>query len=236
MSALGDISLRQQELRSKLMGFRNRANRDNSGFGESKENFVPNSNIRVKKSSVDSMAKLLQNQLDSSLDQEKRDELARKEEKEELEKLRAEVKLRALEKERLAANNSKMERLQASQSKTKAQLDMAMEHINELTFEKSIIEQQLKEWKNKISIHTSNVKEMQIVRQREKDLLYRARKDREREVKILKEGFEAEKKAMLREKRDYEEKSEQAVSNMAAQMQRLQVMAMDKIAQLENEI
>ena len=97
--------------------------------------------------------------------------------------------------------------LEANLQKTQARLGLAMQHINEMAFEKSVMEQQLAEWKNKISTHVSNVREMAMIKQREKDLLQRARRDREREFRTLKENFEKEKNSLLKEKKSYEEKT-----------------------------
>lgn len=185
---------------------------------------------------VDSMAKLLKNQLDSCIDEELRDQEARKEEREELKKLRAEMKYRVAEKKRAQDNASKMLNLEANLQKTQARLGLAMQHINEMAFEKSVMEQQLAEWKNKISTHVSNVREMAMIKQREKDLLQRARRDREREFRTLKENFEKEKNSLLKEKKSYEEKSNTAAERVAAEMQKLQCTAMGKIRDLESEI
>ena len=225
---LGDITSLQKDLRQKLLVFRRKVREEPEdgglGFGESKT------------SKDDSMAKLLKNQLDSCIDEELRDQEARKEEREELKKLRAEMKCRADMKKRAQDNASKILNLEANLQKTQARLDLAMQYINEMTFEKSVMEQQLAEWKNKISTHVSNVKEMAIIKQREKDLLQRARRDREREFRTLKESFEKEKNMLLKEKKGYEEKSNAAVERMAAEMQKLQSTAMGKIRDLESEL
>ena len=242
MSALGDITFRQNELRDRLACFRTKVREVKVGPGsscgpseESKENRSDNYR-NFGNRPVDSMTKMLQSQLDSVIEGEKRDQQAREEEKEELQRLRSEVKNRSEERQRAVAAASATEGLKTSLTKQTARLELAMQRVNELTFERSVMQQQVEEWREKMSTHVSNVKEMAVVRQREKDLLYRARKDREREVKTLKEAHEQEKKRMNLAHRANEERGEEAVASMAAQMQQLQLMALDKIQRLEKEL
>jgi len=248
MSALGDITFRKNELRDRLASFRNKAREGRvEGCDESKENIgenYPRSNSSYSskggnafgKRPVDSMTKMLQSQLDSAIDQERRDQQAREEEKEELERLRTEVKSRSEERQRAVAAASAAEELKSSLTKQTKRLELAMQRVNELTFERSVMQQQVEEWREKMSTHVSNVKEMAVVRQREKDLLYRARKDREREVKTLKEAHLEEKKRMTLAHRAHEASTEDALVSMTAQMQQLQMTALDKIQRLEKEL
>jgi len=111
-----------------------------------------------------------------------------------------------------------------------------MQAVNELHFEKACLDQQLAEWKGKISTHVSNVKEMAQVRDREKDIVYRARKDREREVKLLKEAHANEKKVQQKERVALEKRSDDMVAQLNAQMQSLRTTALEKIALLERQL
>ena len=108
-----------------------------------------------------------------------------------------------------------------------------MDAVNRLNFEKACMEQQLAEWKGKISTHVSNVKEMAAIRDREKDIVYRARKDREREVKLLKVAHAKEKTALQKDYAALEQKSNEMVIQLNAQMQNLRAVALEKIALLE---
>jgi hypothetical protein len=237
MSILGDISSRQEDLRNRLNEWRSTLSKPKlSGFDESKENIPTHtSNVNtllrgpiktVKSEPADSLLSTLRIELDKIHVKEQEDARLRVQEKAELDSLRA-------EKESLKEENSKINiMLQDSTGR----LQLAVDEINRLNFMNSCLEQQVSEWQCKMSTHVSNIKDMQIIKDREKDLLYRARKDREREVKTLKESHVSEKKMWLKEKNAYELQSQDVMSNMVMQMENLQKIAFEKINALELEI
>jgi hypothetical protein len=191
----------------------------------------------VKPEPADSLLNTLQIELDKIHIKEQEDARLRMQERAELESLRAEKEKRALalnrEDEKLEIEKSKFT---AMQQEMTGRLQSAVDEINRLNFLNSCLEQAVSEWKSKMSTHVSNIKDMQIIKDREKDLLYRARKDREREVKTLKESHNCEKKAWLKEKALFEDQQQTLMSGMVGQMENLQKVAFEKINALEHEL
>ena len=235
MIPLGNVSSRQADLRNKLLEWRSTLATSEriSGFSERKENQVPSnvdsSSQKLKVNPVDSMVNVLHVELERLLTKEQQDERIRAEEKSELLQLRA-------ERENLLMESFKNDTLKESLQLTQKRLELAMNAYNELNFEKSCAEEQVKEWKNKISTYTSNINEMKVIRDREKDIIYRARKDREREVKLLKDVHNKEIKSLLKEKKELEQNCDEIVLQLNLQMEKLHITALDKIAQLEEKL
>ena len=249
MSIFGDVHVRQADLRSRLMEWRQTFSQQQQrggnkckdvGFGEAKENVNVNvmtqiqqqqkpQNRPAKLEPVDSMVKTLQFELEKLHIKEQDEARIRVEERAELESLRA-------EKDSVMMERFKIDTLDSNLKNSQSRLQFAVDEINRLNFQNSCLEQQVTEWKGKMSTHVSNVKDMQIIKDREKDLLYRARKDREREVKALKEAHNVEKKNWIKEKMAYEQQSETMMANMVMQMENLQKVAFERIHALELEL
>jgi len=145
---LGDITAKQLDLKNRLESFRSKVKFGKGGFCESKdENTI-----------TTSMTKALQEQLEHCLDEEMRDKKVRAKEKHELMQLKAEnLQL----KEKITTEEFRVNSIKSSLTKTQTRLSLAMENLNEVNFEKSIVEQKLNEWRRKIKTHVSNVKEME---------------------------------------------------------------------------
>ena len=235
MIPLGNVSSRQEDLRNRLHEWRSTlANRERiNGFSESKENQAPSkadfSSQKLKVNHVDSMVNVLHVELERMLTKEQQDERTRVEEKAELLRLREERETLLMERFK---NNTLQESLQVTQKR----LELAMDAYNALNFEKSCLEEQVKEWKNKISTYKSNVNEIKVIKDREKEIIYRARKDREREVKLLKEAHNKEIKSILNEKKVLEQNCDEIVMQLNLQMEKLHTTALNKIAQLEEKL
>jgi len=180
MSSLGDVSSRQNDLRSRLLEWRTTlAQRDQKeGFYESKEckdneNHKSSENIRKQcesKKPVDALVKNLHVELEKLRIKEQQDHMVRNKEKAELLKLRAEREIFLTERFRSDALEENVELLRENLGVSQSRLELAIDELNCVTFEKACMDQQLAEWKKKISTYTSNVKEMATIKDREKDI------------------------------------------------------------------
>jgi len=186
MRSLGDVSSRQKDLRDRLLAHRNTlTERDQKeGFSESKEciekeNRTYSESVDKRSDSkkpVEGLVRNLHVELERMVRKERQEQLTRSEEKAELLQLRAERESFLMERFRGDSLKDTVDALKQNLETANTRLELAMDELNCVTFEKACMDQQVAEWKKKISTYTSNVKEMATIKDREKDIgtYYRA--------------------------------------------------------------